>query len=326
MTPEFPQRLPQRLIDFAIGQFAEEGKAWLQRLPDLLERCRARWGLTLGPTSEEIKINYVGFAELPSGEEVVLKVGVPHRDFSTEMEALAIYAGRGINRLIDKDEELNAMLLERIRPGNMLVHSPGKREQTEAAARIMLDLQSVPPPSGHSLPHFSEWMESAFGDANNCADPERARPYVEQFPRVRAVIAQFMKPSEPQRLLHGDLHHFNILKDDRRGWIAIDPKGVIGASCLDIGRFIGNAIDDDVSRAEKRQQVIDALEVFSEILEESFERVCLGAFCDKVIGSSWGLADPPDESEAFSQEMLGIWVEIVEEIDVKSIAAQNIHI
>ena len=35
----------------------------------------------------------------------------------------------------------------------------------------------------------------------------------------------------PQMLLHGDLHHWNILSDADRGWMAIDPKGVIGASC-----------------------------------------------------------------------------------------------
>lgn len=29
------------------------------------------------------------------------------------------------------------------------------------------------------------------------------------------------------RLLHGDLQHYNILLDDDRGWVAIDPKGVV---------------------------------------------------------------------------------------------------
>ena len=27
------------------------------------------------------------------------------------------------------------------------------------------------------------------------------------------------------RLLHGDLHHYNVLPDSERGWLAIDPKG-----------------------------------------------------------------------------------------------------
>ena len=315
MIPKFPQRM----IDFATRGFREEGEAWLRELPDILEQCRDKWGLTLGTTSEEIKANYVGYVELPTGEEAVLKVGVPHRDFSTEMEALAIYDGRGINRLIDHDKELNAMLLERIRPGKMLSSISDKKKQAGAAAKIMVDLQSVPPPTGHTLPHFMEWVESAHGDAKGCVDPERARGYLDQFPRVRAIMQAFMSEPEPQKLLHGDLHHYNILEDERRGWIAIDPKGVIGATCLDIGRFIGNTVDEDVPRSEKRRQVIEALEIFSSTLGETFERVCLGAFVDKIVGCSWGLKDPPGEYEADSQEMLDVWGEIVNDIDLGSI-------
>ncbi len=54
-------------------------------------------------------------------------------------------------------------------------------------------------------------------------------------------------------------------------------------------------------------------------LGETFERVCLGAFVDKIVGCSWGLKDPPSEGEAGSQEMLGVWVDIVGDIDVESI-------
>ena len=93
-----------------------------------------------------------------NGEEAVLKVGVPHGDFSAEMEALAIYEGRGINRLIDCDKALNAMLLERLRPGKMLDSVGNAREQSEIAARILQELHATPPPSNHTLPHFMDWL------------------------------------------------------------------------------------------------------------------------------------------------------------------------
>ena len=41
---------------------------------------------------------------------------------------------------------------------------------------------------------------------------------------------------EPDYLLHGDLHHGNILFDDARGWIAIDPKGLVGLGRLEVAR------------------------------------------------------------------------------------------
>ena len=97
-----------------------------------------------------------------------------------------------------------------------------------------------------------------------------------------------MRPNEPQILLHGDLHHWNVLRDAANGWMAIDPKGVIGASCLDVGRFIGNAMGFSESVAESRQILLDAIRVFSDALGESEERMFAGAFCDRVTGCSWG--------------------------------------
>ena len=39
----------------------------------------------------DIKANYIACVGMDNGEDAVLKVGVPHDDFSAEMEALAIY-------------------------------------------------------------------------------------------------------------------------------------------------------------------------------------------------------------------------------------------
>ena len=310
-VPDFPERF----LRYATDEFGEKGEAWLEKLPDILRRCCAKWDLTLGSPTEEIKVNYIGYARAASGEEVVLKVGVPHRDFSTEMEALAIYQGKGINRLIDSDTDLNAMLLEKLRPGTMLAELNDWREQSQVAARIVKDLHKTPPPSEHTLPHFMDWMQGAFRDARNCKDPVRARPYIEQIPRVESIMERLMAAEEPQLLLHGDLHHWNVLLDEERGWMAIDPKGVIGASCLDVGRFINNAMGFGESEGERREIVLNAVRVFGEVLGENEERMFAGAFCDRVMGCSWGLKYEPKGTDASSQESLSLMVEIGQDVD-----------
>src|SRR5262245_61159391 len=40
-------------------------------------------------------------------------------------------------------------------------------------------------------------------------------------------------------LMHGDFHHFNILSSER-GWLVIDPKGVIGPAGYEVGPFMMN--------------------------------------------------------------------------------------
>ncbi len=314
MPTDTPQ-LPERFQRYAIREFGKKGEAWLEKLPSILVRCCAKWGLTLGRPTAEIKVNYIAYAELGNGAEAVLKVGVPHGDFSAEMEALAIYEGRGINRLIDCDKVLNAMLLERLRPGNMLDSVENVREQSEIAARILRELHATPPPANHGLPHFMDWLCGAFADARSCPDLERARGYIEQIPRVESMMGILLEPDEPQILLHGDLHHWNILADADRGWMAIDPKGVIGASCLDGGRFINNAMGFGQTAAEKRKILLEAVAIFSDVLGENEERIFAGAFCDKIMGSSWGLQQKPDEREASSQEALNVMVEVASDVD-----------
>jgi streptomycin 6-kinase len=307
--------LPKRLVEQVTRGWGDQGRAWLEELPDLLNQCACRWGLTLGLPTEAIKVNYVGYVTLKDGTEAVLKVAVPHTDFTTEKEALAIYGGRGINRLIDRDDELNAILLERLRPGKMLAHHPDRAERAKITGCILMDLHTTPPPSEHGLPHFESWMHGAFGDIRGCKDLERSQPYLDQIPRAQDMMDQLKKPGEPQLLLHGDLHHWNILEDAQRGWMGIDPKGVIGASCLDVGRYVNNAsvFKDHSDRNEKREILLETLRIFSDALGESEERMFTGTYLDKITGSGWGLADPPGEREMQSREGLEVIVELGEE-------------
>ena len=179
------------------------------------------------------------------------------------------------------------MLLQRIHPGTMLKELDDRLEPVRIAAGVLRELHRTPPPSNHSLPHFSDWMQGAHRDALSCKDKHRAQPYLDQFPRVFGVLDELTVPGEPQLLLHGDFHHWNILLDEEDGWMAIDPKGVIGASCLDFGRFIGNHCTAS-SRSEVRELHMETIEILSEESGESRERVFAGALCDFVMGHSWG--------------------------------------
>ena len=42
-------------------------------------------------------------------------------------------------------------------------------------------------------------------------------------------------------LLHGDLHHDNILSAERAPWLAIDPKGLVGEPAYETGAWLRNS-------------------------------------------------------------------------------------
>jgi streptomycin 6-kinase len=54
------------------------------------------------------------------------------------------------------------------------------------------------------------------------------------------LYAELSSSQRDARLLHGDLYHDNILLDSGRGWLVIDPKGVIGELEYEIGASLPN--------------------------------------------------------------------------------------
>ena len=65
------------------------------------------------------------------------------------------------------------------------------------------------------------------------------------------MLADICKKYSRNLLLHGDLHHENILKNENGGYTVIDPKGVIGDPVFDLSRFILDEFRDDLTSEPK---------------------------------------------------------------------------
>ena len=101
-----PSGCAQKIIDV----HGQTGVAWLARLPMLLADAAARWSLTVLPPFPELSYNYVAPVVGPDGAALVLKAGVPHSELWDEMEALRLFDGRGIARLVAaREKELAAV-------------------------------------------------------------------------------------------------------------------------------------------------------------------------------------------------------------------------
>jgi streptomycin 6-kinase len=69
---------------------------------------------------------------------------------------------------------------------------------------------------------------------------------------AEGFFTELLSSTETPVLLHGDLHHFNILSAGDR-WVAIDPKGVVGERTFEAGAFLENPgpecyLDLDIQR------------------------------------------------------------------------------
>jgi streptomycin 6-kinase len=119
-TTPVPKRMfvvPGDLRRKAVAQRGEEGRAWIERLPLILEHCRQQWNLTCASpvVYPSNAAHYLAQARRRDGTTVVLKAHAPTGEFL--QEALRLCAGRGMARLLDADMSNQALLLEQLSPG-----------------------------------------------------------------------------------------------------------------------------------------------------------------------------------------------------------------
>ena len=80
-------------------------------------------------------------------------------------------------------------------------------------------------------------------------------------------------------LLHGDLHHDNILAAQRHPWLAIDPKGLIGEQAYETGALLRNPL-------QQLLQVPQPSRILSRRIDQLAEELAL----DRMRIRGWGLA------------------------------------
>ena len=237
-----PYYFPESFLKTNLEQRNAAATEWLKNLPSILDEAESRWSLTIGPPFPQLSYNYAAPATRADGTTVVVKAGVPNKEFRTEAEALQIYGGDGAVRILDFDLSMGVMLLEYLRPGKMLVDLEDDVEATSIAASVMKRLWHAPPPE-HSFPTVFDWV-GGFSRLRDCFGGGTGpfpRALVEEAERL---FADLLASMGEQVVLHGDLHHFNILSAEREPWLVIDPQGVIGEAEYETGALLRNPMPE----------------------------------------------------------------------------------
>lgn len=153
---------------------------------------------------------------------------------------------------------------------------------TQIAADVLLQYHQPsqqPPPS--SLLTLPLYFESLFRKAEQDRTDGVESIYVDA-----ATLAQeLIDRQRDVKPLHGDLHHENIMRSGR-GWIIIDPAGLIGDAALDVANMFSNPLDRfDLTRSEAR--IASMAAIFSRALQRD-ERVLLQyAFAYGCLSATW---------------------------------------
>jgi len=288
--------LPPEFISNIQNTFGENGDVFLRALPESIAAASTHWGLTEVEPASNLSYNFVAFAKR-GPEQVVLKMGVPNRELKSEIAALRLFGGEGACRLIDYEEEKYWMLLERLKPGVMLSTLENDEEATHIAAEVVQKIwRSVD--SGHhgdavefqsSFIQLKDWFDGLkrLRLMFNGGTGPLNESLVE---RVERSVQDFFAENYKPVLMHGDYHHFNILSSER-GWLVIDPKGVIGPACYELGPFLMNPWGDVLSGKEYRRLTRRRIDILHERLGFERERIREWGMAHAVLSAWWGIED-----------------------------------
>lgn len=200
--------------------------------------------------------------------------------------------GSGSVRLLGLDGQ--RMLLEyagdRMLARDLVEH--GDQQATEIAAAVMAELFS---PSKRPLPPelqpLRERFTSLFKKAKADHDAGQPSLYVE----AAGLAQRLLDNPRDVRALHGDLHHDNIMHGPR-GWLAIDPKGLLGDPGFDAANFFYNPLErDDLCLDPER--IAHMATVFARTLGQNPRAILDHGIAWGCLSASWHAEDENDKDE-----------------------------
>ena len=215
----------------------------------------------------------------------MLKISKQAGDESHSGKVLEAFSGDGAVRVYES--ETGAVLLERLEPGEELVNVV-KRGDDEEATRILAQvigkLANHPAPT--VCPTVADWRRG-FDRYLQSGDQQIPSELVHE---AAALYNDLASTQRTTMLLHGDLQHYNVLFDNRRGWIAIDPKGVVGELEYEVGALLRNPVElpgvlSNPTTIRRR------LETLTTLLHLDHSRALAWSFAQSVLSVIWGVED-----------------------------------
>jgi streptomycin 6-kinase len=280
--------LPTQFTENVLGVCGTRGRRWLNDLPEIVGEIAEKWALVVENPFPNLSYNYVApCISRADGSGVVLKIGLPEENDSVifgEAEFLKITGGSGAVKLLQFDADYRALLLERLLPGENLVKlAETDDEQATTDAIRVLNKICRPPPADHAFPTLDEWVGSFLRAGKTNFDFARVKKAQRIFERLIG--------SSRQSLLHGDLHHQNILSAQRGQFLAIDPKGIVGDIGFEISVFLNNPRGWILSVPDRRKMLCRRVEQFAEAFTIEPRDLRDWAFAEAVLSAWWTIED-----------------------------------
>lgn len=313
------------LPDDYLERLPRSWRPWVEHLPEMLEAYLERWQLTV-TGAFDLSFSYVVPVARADGRACVLKLqptDVPGVE-GADMELLGLrLAGPVTVGVIEEDAASGALLLERAQPGTTL---EAMCERDDEAATVILATviraygRPLEDPGSMGLRPFGEFAE-AFERFDRGPHGQVARKRAAAAPESRLsvllgmdelgtgipamrsardtaerVLGELTSDHREPYLLHGDLHHGNVLADDERGHLVVDPWGLYGDRSADVAPALENPLEFVARTPDLGALLRRRLAVYTDVLHLDGEQLAAWCYVYSTIRALWSLEDGGDAS------------------------------
>ncbi len=270
--------------------YGSQGAGWIANLPQLITTLTNHWDLSEVIAVSNMTFNYVAKAKLRTNVPVVLKISYDKQSILMEQQALASL-GLGSIQLIEYSSKYNALLLQQAVPGITLksLYKEDPDYVMDCYIKTMQKLHHHQQPVHSNFPYVAHWL-NAFDNPSLQIPPVLLNKAITLRNRLLASPKQLI-------LLHGDLHHDNILKHGNE-WLAIDPKGVVGEAEFELAAFDFLYINELVTAPDVKKLFEKRVELLALKSGLEAQRIKDWVFVRLILMAVWFMEDNGDPSWA----------------------------
>lgn len=226
--------------------------------------------------------------QTPDGTDAVLKVIDAGPEERHEILGLQTWAGDGVVRLLRGDPRRGAMVLERAGP-----HDLRMVDDIEACEIVAGLYQHLHVPAPRRLDLLTEFI-ARWTDGLSATGDTLPRRILEQAVQVARELV--VDPASVGTLVHGDLHHENVLasqRSDRAGepWLVIDPKPMSGDPHYEIAPMLWNRWDEIVASGDIRRAVRRRFHTLVDVAGLDEDRARDWVIVREALNASWSVDD-----------------------------------
>lgn len=188
--------------------------------------------------------------------------------------------GDGAARVYALEDE--AVLMERVEGPRSLADMARLGQDDDATHILCAATDRLHQPRGKPLPKLTtldEWFEPLAPAAAQRGG---------LLAQAHATAQELLATPRDVVLLHGDIHHGNILDGETRGWLAIDPKGLLGERTFDYANILRDPDEEVAVRSGRLARQVTVIAQAARVERKRLLQWVL-AFCG--LSAAWIYAD-----------------------------------